>query len=92
MTRVFAVAAARRQPSDRFAACRVVPSCYRIGMVDMHTKSAADRIDRALARIEAALADRSLHDDSLAKRHAALRQTMTEAVRVLDDVLTDRAD
>lgn len=92
MTRVFAVATARRQPSDRFAACRVVPSCYRINMVDAQPKSAADRIDRALARIEAALADRPLDDDNLVKRHAALRQTMTEAVRVLDGVLAGQAE
>ncbi len=92
MTRVFAVASARRQPSDRFAACRVVPSCYRIVMVDAQPQSAADRIDRALARIEAALADRPRHDDDLVKRHTALRQTMTEAVRVLDGVLSDRIE
>lgn len=92
MTRVFAVATARRQPSDRFAACRVVPSCYRINMVDAHPQSAADRIDRALARIEAALADRPLDDDNLVKRHAALRQTMTEAVRVLDGELAGQTE
>ena len=66
-------------------------------MVDAQSQSAADRIDRALARIEAALvarpeADRPALDDDLVKRHAALRHSMGEAVRALDGVLASRAD
>lgn len=66
-------------------------------MVDAQSLSAADRIDRALARIEAALVDRAeserpVPDDSLAKRHAALRHSMGEAVRALDGVLASQAD
>ncbi len=66
-------------------------------MVDAQSQLAADRIDRALARIEAALVDRRgaerpVSDDSLAKRHAALRHSMGEAVRALDGVLASQAD
>ncbi len=61
-------------------------------MVDAQFQSAADRIDRALARIEAALADRPAPDDTLAKRHAALKHSMAEAVRVLDGVLAERIE
>jgi hypothetical protein len=61
-------------------------------MVDAHPQSAADRIDRALARIEAALADRPAADASLAKRHAALKQSIAEAVHTLDGLLAPGAD
>lgn len=92
MSRVFAVMGPRRQPRDRFAACRVGLSCYRAVMVDVQSQSAADRIDRALARIEAALADRPAVDDTLANRHAALRHSMAQAVRALDGILASEDD
>ena len=48
---------------------------------------AADRIDAALARIEAAIAARAADGDALARRHAALKARMAEAVAALDDVV-----
>jgi hypothetical protein len=52
------------------------------------TRPAAERIDAALARIEAAIADRARTADALARRHAALKARMAEAVSALDDVIT----
>jgi hypothetical protein len=49
--------------------------------------SATDRIDRALARIERAIAARMRESDALATRHAALRARIAEAVSALDDVI-----
>ena len=48
---------------------------------------AADRIDAALARIEAQIAARARAGDALAARHAALKARMAEAVAALDDVI-----
>ena len=48
---------------------------------------AADRIDAALARIEAAIATRAASAEALARRHAALKARMAEAVAALDDVI-----
>ncbi len=50
--------------------------------------SAVDRIDAAIARIEAAIDARTRSGDALAKRHAALKARMVEAVAALDDVIT----
>ena len=50
--------------------------------------AAVDRIDAAIARIEAAITARARSSDSLAKRHAALKARMAEAVAALDDVIT----
>ncbi|MBY0305305.1 MAG: hypothetical protein K2W86_09185 [Sphingomonas sp.] len=72
-------------------------------MVDVHSLSAADRIDLALTRIEAALADRppaapapagnplaegAASDSDLAERHAALKQRVAEAITALDTILS----
>ncbi|OYY78396.1 MAG: hypothetical protein B7Y43_05760 [Sphingomonas sp. 28-62-20] len=74
-------------------------------MVDVHSLSAADRIDLALTRIEAALADRppaapapagnpladgAASDSDLAERHAALKQRVAEAIDALDMILSTR--
>ncbi|WP_419809490.1 hypothetical protein [Sphingomonas sp.] len=48
---------------------------------------AADRIDAALSRIDAALAARAAAGDVLSRRHAALKARMAEAVAALDDVI-----
>lgn len=48
---------------------------------------ATDRIEAAIARIEAAVTTRGDTADALAARHAALRARMAEAVAALDDVL-----
>ena len=49
--------------------------------------SAADRIERAIARIETAAKARARAMESLDARHAALRSRMAEAVAALDDVI-----
>jgi hypothetical protein len=47
----------------------------------------ATRIEAALARIEAAIAARGKAAEALARRHAALKNRMTDAVKALDDVI-----
>lgn len=49
--------------------------------------SAVDRIDAAIARIEAQIALRAEAGDALARRHAALKARMAEAVAALDEVI-----
>ncbi len=49
--------------------------------------TAVDRIDTAIARIEAAIAARAQAGDALARRHAALKARMAEAVSALDEVI-----
>lgn len=48
---------------------------------------ALERIERAVARIEQASAARAYDADSMARRHAALRERMEEAVAALDDLI-----
>jgi hypothetical protein len=52
-----------------------------------NVSAAAARIDTAIARIEAALRTREESNDALARRHAALKARMAEAVSALDDVI-----
>ena len=47
----------------------------------------AARIDAAIARIESAMSMQAASADALARRHAALRTRMAEAVQALDDVI-----
>ena len=54
----------------------------------MTISSPADRIDAALARIEKAIAARTAGAEALARRHAALKARMAEAVSALDDVIS----
>ncbi|MEH3159144.1 MAG: hypothetical protein PGN08_14300 [Sphingomonas taxi] len=49
--------------------------------------TAVARIDAAIARIETAIAARAKAGDSLARRHAALKARMAEAVSALDEVI-----
>ncbi|MEG3090755.1 hypothetical protein [Sphingomonas sp. PB1R3] len=50
--------------------------------------SSVDRIDHAIARIERAMRTRAAKEDALARRHAALKARMAEAVTALDDVIS----
>lgn len=52
---------------------------------------ALDRIERALARIEAASARRAFEADALERRHSALRERVEEAIAALD-TLIDRQE
>jgi hypothetical protein len=56
-------------------------------MADETPPPALDRIDRAIARIEAAVADRDRVAEAAVRRHAALRARIEEAVSTLDDVI-----
>lgn len=56
-------------------------------MADDEPLLAVDRIDNALKRIEAALANRAPDATSLANRHTALRARMAEAVAALNNVI-----
>lgn len=55
--------------------------------LDQDQPDPAARIEAALARIEAAIAARGKAADALARRHAALKTRMAEAVQALDDVI-----
>jgi len=57
-------------------------------MADGTPPLALDRIDRALARIDAALAARSRASEDMVRRHAALRARMEDAVAALDDLIS----
>lgn len=49
--------------------------------------TAADRIEQALARIEAAARARAFASDRLAQRHAKLRARIEDAVASLDSLI-----
>lgn len=49
--------------------------------------TSADRIEQALARIEAAAAARAFHTERLARRHALLRTRIEDAVTTLDALI-----
>jgi hypothetical protein len=56
-------------------------------MAEASPPTASDRIDRALARIEAAIALRDTNPASLIARHETLRRRMAEAITALDAVI-----
>ena len=56
-------------------------------MADETPPPALDRIDRAIARIEAAVADRDRVAEAAVRRHAILRARIENAVSTLDDVI-----
>lgn len=55
------------------------------------TDTAAARIERALARIEAAARARAYATERLARRHAVLRARIEEAVTSLDGLIAQAA-
>jgi hypothetical protein len=61
-------------------------------MADPDPTTALDRIDRALARIEAAAAARTAANTALTRRHETLRTRMAEAVAALDAVIARESD
>jgi hypothetical protein len=71
--------------------CREAAPCYLRSMADVpyghEDLSALERIDRAIARIEAAVRTRDAAGAALGKRHEILRSRMAEAVVALDAVL-----
>lgn len=56
-------------------------------MADETPPPALDRIDRAIARIEAAVAARDRATEAAVRRHAILRARIEQAVATLDDVI-----
>jgi len=57
------------------------------GGVADDTSSALDRIDQAIARIEAAVAARVRADAATARRHDALRSRVAQAIATLDTLI-----
>ncbi|WEK43344.1 MAG: hypothetical protein P0Y64_00280 [Candidatus Sphingomonas colombiensis] len=54
----------------------------------MTDTSPLQRIEAAVARIEAAVVAQRQESDSLARRHAKLREAMATAVDALDDIIS----
>ena len=52
---------------------------------------ALDRIERAIARIEAAAARRAFDADALQRRHATLRERVEDAIEALDALIEKQA-
>lgn len=52
---------------------------------------ALERIERALARIEAAAAKRAFDADALQRRHATLREKVEDAIEALDALIEKQA-
>ncbi|MEG3180594.1 hypothetical protein [Sphingomonas sp. LT1P40] len=52
---------------------------------------ALGRIERALARIEAAAAKRAFDADALQRRHVALREKVEDAIEALDALIEKQA-
>ncbi|MEG3174759.1 hypothetical protein U1872_00845 [Sphingomonas sp. RB3P16] len=61
-------------------------------MADPNPAPILDRIDHALARIEAAAAARTANHAALVRRHETLRTRMAEAVGALDAVIARESD
>lgn len=53
----------------------------------MVSDTSADRIEKALARIEAASAARAYNSERLAQRHATLRTRIEDAITTLDALI-----
>ncbi|MDO7842472.1 hypothetical protein [Sphingomonas immobilis] len=56
-------------------------------MADVSPPAALDRIERAIARIEAAVSNRDRANDTLARRHDALRARVKGALDELDAII-----
>jgi hypothetical protein len=56
-------------------------------MADVSPPAALDRIDRAIARIEAAVSSRDRANDTLAHRHDVLRARVKGALDELDAII-----
>jgi 2-methylisocitrate lyase-like PEP mutase family enzyme len=54
--------------------------------------SALDRIDRAIARIEAVVTGQAEADAVLSRRHEALRSRVTQAIAALDTLIDQGSD
>ena len=86
--------AARRHPR-RFAA-----QALRFGQIELaalwmdadNQKSALERIDAALARIERAAANRPAGDSALASRHEALRDEVAQAIQQIDAIIGEASE
>jgi hypothetical protein len=61
-------------------------------MADETPTDALDRIDRAIARIETAMAGRARATETMARRHAALRARMEEAIAALDQIIAQEGE
>ncbi|PKP91998.1 MAG: hypothetical protein CVT77_10435 [Alphaproteobacteria bacterium HGW-Alphaproteobacteria-16] len=55
-------------------------------------RPALERIERAMARIEAAAANRAFDAEVLERRHAALRETVQSAIATLDQLIVQEQE
>ena len=69
------------------APCPACAPCYLSAMAASPAPAALDRIERALARIEAAAAARDTARLALQKRHETLRLRMGEAIAAIDSLI-----
>ena len=63
--------------------CRRDKACY----LNRMPASPLDRINTAIARIEAATTEKTRATEHLARRHAALRTRMADAITALDQII-----
>ena len=69
------------------APCPQGAPCYLSAMAASPVPAALDRIERALARIEAAAAARDTARLALQRRHETLRTRMGEAIAAIDALI-----
>lgn len=82
----FAVGGAERQPWWTKSILPGGKAMLSRGVAD-DSPSALDRIDRAIARIEAAVAARVRADAATSRRHEALRSRVSQAIATLDTLI-----
>ncbi len=61
-------------------------------MSDEGAQNASTRIDRALARIEAASRQLEIGQSDLLRRHDALRTQVADAIAALDSLIAEEVD
>lgn len=84
--RSLAAGTLNRQPDRHASPCRRPPDCYLTLTMTDPAPHPSERIEAALARIEAAARKRSEERRDLARRHAQLRERVAEAVAAIDDL------
>ncbi len=72
-------------------ACGASKACLSTPLMAEATSPALDRIERAIARIEAAAAKRAFDADALHRRHATLREKVEDAIEALDALIEKQA-
>lgn len=79
-------ACVNRRARERRAPCPGPRACYLRHMPEQSRPAALDRIERAIARIEAAAATDAIDREAMTLRHETLRARVGEAIAALDDL------